>query len=153
MKKFRFSLETVLDYKQQVLDSVQMELAVIVTQVQKQEEVLAAAECRYAATNDEFCQRKAIGLTIADAMSYELGLRVLEQEIFRETHKLDELRAQEAAKRDELIVSKIDTTSLEILRKKKLTDYNQAVQKSEEQFIDELVSAGHAKNSQMAMIG
>ncbi len=153
MKKFRFSLETVLDYKQQILHSVQMELAVIMTQVQNQEALLNAVEARYAATNQEFCERKATGITIADAMSYELGLRVLEQEISREHHKLEEFRRQEAAKREELIASKIDTTSLELLKEKKLTAYQHAALKREEQLIDELVGAEYAKRSQMAMIG
>ena len=153
MKKFRFSLETVLDYKQQALNAAQMELAVIITQVQKQQDILKAAEARYAGTNAEFCQRKAVGLTIADAMSYEMGLRVLEQEILRETNTLTELTKQEAAKREELIAAKVDTTSLELLREKNLDAYNKAVTKSEEQFIDELVGGGHARNSQVAMIG
>ncbi len=141
MKKFQFSLETVLDYKQQVLDSVQVEHGAIVAQVRQQEEVLLAAEERYKRTNLEFCEKKTTGLTIADAMGYEVGLRVLEQEIFRETLKLEELRQQEAAKREELVSCKVDTTSLEKLKEKKLAGYNKATVKSEELFIDELVSS------------
>lgn len=153
MKKFRYSLESVLDYKQQVLNAVQVEHGAILAQVRKQEEVLAAAQARYSATNEEFCSKKASGLTIADAMGYELGLRVLEQEIFREASKLDELRALETAKKEELIASKIDTTSLEKLREKKFDVYSKALQKSEEQFIDELISSSRATSAQMALIG
>ena len=42
MKKFKFSLDTVLDYKQQVLDALRGEHAVILAQVRAQEEVLEA---------------------------------------------------------------------------------------------------------------
>ena len=47
MKKFRFSLETVLDYKQQVLDALQKEHGVIMAQVKEQEEYLAGLEADY----------------------------------------------------------------------------------------------------------
>ena len=35
MKKFRFSLETVLEYKQQILDSLQTEHGAILAQVKR----------------------------------------------------------------------------------------------------------------------
>ena len=44
MKKFRFSLETVLDYKQQVLESLQIEHAAIQAKVRAQEERLRGLE-------------------------------------------------------------------------------------------------------------
>lgn len=151
MKKFQFSLESVLGYKQQILDAVQIELGTIIALVLQQEEVLRRAEERYTDTNAEFRERKQTGLTIADAMSYELGLRVLEQEIQTETLKLEELRQRESAKRDELIASKVDTASLEKLKEKKLDGYNKALQKSEELFIDEIVSSTYSSRKNMSM--
>ena len=44
MKKFRFSLETVLDYKQQVLSALQAEHGAILAQVRDQE--IGRASCR-----------------------------------------------------------------------------------------------------------
>ena len=44
MKKFRFSLDTVLDYKQQVLDSLRAEHGAILTQVREQERVVDGLE-------------------------------------------------------------------------------------------------------------
>ena len=40
MKKFRFSLETVLDYKQQVLDALRIEHAAAQAKARAQEELL-----------------------------------------------------------------------------------------------------------------
>lgn len=150
MKKFRFTLDTVLDYKQQELDGLTIEHGVILAQVRRQEEVLADAELRYMETDHEFSQRKLEGLTIADAMGYEMGLRVLEQEIEREKVKLDELRLQEQQKREQVVEAKIDTTGLEKLKEKKLTIYNKELQKDEERFIDELVMLTRAQGGTQA---
>lgn len=141
MKKFRFTLDTVMQYKQQVFDALQIEHATILAQVRHQEDVLEQAKNRYTALNAEFCESKRTGLTIADAMSYEGGLRLLEQEIARETIKLEQLRQKEELKRAEMVESRVETASLEKLREKKLMSYNKDVQKDEERFIEEFVSA------------
>ncbi|MBP1758267.1 MAG: fliJ [Firmicutes bacterium] len=152
MKKFSFPLDTVLDYKQQILDSLKIEHGAILAQVRRQEEVLASVQAQYAATNADFREKERSGLTIAGALIYEIGLRALEEDIARETAKLDALHRQELEKREQLVESKIDTTSLERLREKKLEGYNKAVQKSQEQFIDELVMAARSNGISSSII-
>ena len=58
MKKFRFSLETVLDYKQQVLDALQAEHGAILARVQAQEQVLEDLEQQHRDLDAEVTQRK-----------------------------------------------------------------------------------------------
>ena len=147
MKKFSFPLDTVLDYKQQILDSLKIEHGAILAQVRRQEAVLANIQSEYEATNAEFREKERNGLTIAGALIYEIGLRALEEDIVRETTKLEALRLQEVQKREQLVSSKIDTTSLERLREKKLDSYNKAVQKSQEQFIDELITIARSNGT------
>ena len=147
MKKFKFSLDSVLSYKQQVLDALKGEHAAILAEVRAQEEVLEAAWQEYRDCDAEYSQRKAEGITITDAMVYQNGLRVLERNIQRETEKLEELRRKEEAKRQEVVDAKIDTSSIEKLREHKLEDYNKAVQKAEENLIDEFVSSARARAS------
>ncbi len=147
MKKFKFALDSVLAYKQQVLDALKGEHAAILAQVREQEDVLEAVWQDYRDCNEEYRQRKAEGLTIMDAMFYQNGLRVLEADIQRETEKLEELKRQEEAKRQEVVDAKIDTSSIEKLKDKKLELYNKAVQKSEENLIDEFVSSARARAS------
>ena len=144
MKKFRFSLETVLDYKQQVLDALQKEHGVIMAQVKEQEEYLAGLEADYRDMDAVFCQRKLEGITILDAMRYEQYLRAMERQIQQAVYRLEELRRQEEAKRLEVVAAKQDTSSIEKLKEKKLDSYNKAVQKSEEAMIDEFVSTTRA---------
>ena len=145
MKKFKFSLDSVLSYKQQVLDALKGELAEILAQVRAQEAVLEAAWQEYRECDAEYTQRKAEGITITDALVYQNGLRVLERNIQRETDKLEELRKKEEKKRQEVVAAKIDTSSIEKLKEHKLEDYNKAVQKDEEKLIDEFISSAQAR--------
>lgn len=147
MKKFKFSLDSVLSYKQQVLDALKGEHAAILAQVREQEKVLEAVWQSYRDCDEEYRQRKTEGMTITDAMVYQNGLRVLERDIQRETDRLEELRRQEEAKRQEVVGAKIDTSSIEKLREHKLEDYNKAVQKAEEGLIDEFVSSARVRSS------
>ena len=147
MKKFKFSLDSVLAYKQQVLDALKGEHAAILAQVRAQEEALEAVWQEYRDCDSEYSQRKAEGMTIADALFYQNSLRVLERDIQRETDKLDALRKKEEKKRQEVVDAKIDKSSIEKLKEHKLEDYHKAVQKAEENLIDEFVSSARARAS------
>ena len=147
MKKFKFALDSVLSYKQQVLDALKGEHAAILAQVREQEERLETVRKEYRDYDAEYTQRKTEGLTIADAMIYQSGLRALERDIQREADRLEELRRQEEAKRQEVVDAKIDTSSIEKLKEHKLEDYNKAVQKAEENLIDEFVSSRRIVNA------
>ena len=145
MKKFQFSLDTVLDYKQQVLTSLQSEHGAILLRVRQQEEVLEQTEHAHRELNEEFTRRRAEGISIKDALMLESGLRVLERDIDREAQKLLALQKQEEKKRDEVIEAKKDASSLEMLRDKKLEQYRKEEAKQDELFIEEIVSStrGH----------
>ncbi len=144
MKKFRFSLESVLDYKQQALDSLKREHGAIVAQVKAQEDYLAGLESDYREMDAEFCQRKLEGIAVLDAMRYEQYLRAMERQIQQAILRLEDLRRLEEAKRAEVVSAKQDTSAIEKLKDKKLDSYNKAVQKSEEAMIDEFVSTTRA---------
>jgi flagellar FliJ protein len=141
VKKFRFPLEIVLDYRKQVQDSLQVELGTITAQVKRQEEVCAAARDRYGQINQEFRDKKMEGMMIAEVKSYETALDVQELVIGREAARLQTLTYKMEAKRRELVRAKQDASSVEKLREKNLTAYTKAMEKSEEQFIDDLVCA------------
>lgn len=150
MKKFKFSLDSVLSYKLQMLDALRGEHGAILLQVRDQEERLGAVKEDYRSYNEEYCQRKAEGLTITDAMMYQGGLRVLEKDIERETEMLAQIRKKEEEKRAEVIEAKKETSSLEKLKDKKLDVYQKAVQKSEETFIEEFVVSARARSTASA---
>jgi len=150
MKKFQFSLETVLGYKQQVLDSLQAEHGAILAKVRQQEELIEHLEADYQAMSSEFNARKTEGISILDAMKYEQYLRAMERQIKEAYVHLFSLRKQEEQKRAEVVEAKKDTSSIEKLKEKKLDAYNKAVQKSEEALIDEFVTTKRVMEAQSA---
>lgn len=144
MKKFRFSLETVLDYKQQALEALMAEHGAILAQVRDQEAVVAGLEQEYLQVDEEFSRRKLEGLSILDALNYEQYLRALEREIMEERRKLELLRRKEEAKRNQVVEARKETATIEKLKEHKLEDYRKAEQKDEEQRIEEFVSTTRA---------
>ena len=144
MKKFKFSLDTVLSYKQQVLDALQGEYAEAMAQVHAQEAVLEGLWQEYRNCNEEYRERAQEGMPITDALMYQNSLRACEQEIQRETKRLEELEAEAERRREKMVEAKKETSSIEKLREKKLDAYHKAEAKSEELFIEEFVSATRA---------
>lgn len=149
MKKFRFSLETVLDYKNQALDALRAEHGAILAQVRAQEAVVEGLEREYSQVDGEFTQRKLEGLTVLDALNYEQYLRALEREVKEEYRKLSLLRRQEEQKRGQVVEARKETATIEKLKERKLEDYRKAEQKNEELRIEEFVSTTRA----MAAVG
>lgn len=140
MEKFRFSLESVLSYKQQILDALQGEHGAILARVREQEALLERCWQVYRQCDREAQQRLAQGLAATDALLYQSKLRAMEREIQAETLRLEELKKQEEAKRAEVVEAKKESASIERLREKKLAAYRREEAKQEERFIEEFVS-------------
>ena len=144
MKKFRFSLETVLDYKQQALDSLRAEHGAILAQVRAQEQAVQALEEEHRRADDEFTQRKLEGINVLDALNFEQYLRAVERRLQTEHQKLEALERQEEKKRSQVVEARKETATIEKLKEHKLEDYRKAEQKDEEQRIEEFVSTTRA---------
>ena len=106
MKKFQFPLDTVLDYKQQVLSSLQTEHGAILAQLRQQEEILERLEDQYYQADQQFSQRKMEGINIADALSFEQYLRAMERKINTENRRLLQIMEQEEAKRTNYLMGR-----------------------------------------------
>ncbi len=144
MKRFKFQLEPVLDYKMQVLDAQMVELGAIQAQVRAQENARDAAYQRLADHNAEYIQKSSEGISAADALGYQMSLQVLEQRAEEEDARLKRLRAVEEAKRSEVIETRKDTHSLERLKDIRRSEYDQAAAKAEEKNLDDLTAAKRA---------
>ena len=140
MKKFKFTLETVLSYKQQVLDALQREHGLLVGEVRAQERLLLRLRQAYREYGDEYNERSAAGMILTDALFYQSRLRAMEREIQTEQQRLEELERLAEEKRLEVVAARQDTASIEKLREKKLAAYDKAVAKAEEQLVEEFVS-------------
>ncbi len=140
MKKFNFNLETVLSYNNQVLDNIKSEYATALQIVRKQQLKLDNLINKHIKLNAQIREKEITGIAVAEAMSYEIGLRVLEKKIKDETKILHELEKQAEAKRVELLEAKKDAMTMEKLKDKSLEEYKKKEIKEQENLIDELVS-------------
>lgn len=147
MKKFQFSLDHVLDYKQQVLEGLQNEHAILMQRVRSQEELVGELWQRYWSCNRELREAEITGMTVAEAMRLESGLRFWEKEIEKNERLLEEYRRAAEDKRRQVVAARQDTASLEKLKDKKHQAYQLEVQKGEERFIEELVAAQRAMSA------
>lgn len=140
MKKFSFALDTVLKYKNQVLDSLQNEHGRAVKQVNEQEQTIHCLQIEYQNCNEAFNEKKLEGITILEASFYESYFRQMESKIKKEYIKLEKLKHIAEQKRMEMVEARKETASIEKLKEKKLEQHNKEMAKSEELFIEEFVS-------------
>ena len=145
MKKFKFALDTVLSYKQQVLGVLQGEHAEAAARVRAQEELLEKLWREYRDCNEDYRDRALEGMPVTEALMYQSALRAAEQEIQQETRRLEELEAEAEKRREAMVEAKKETSSIEKLKEHKLEDYHKAEQKAEEVLIDEFVSSARAR--------
>ncbi len=140
MKKFNFPLNTVLNYKDQVLENLKTEHAQILADIAQQErrieELMDKSQCaavRY--REDTQC-----GVTVNIMREYERYITFIQQRIVAEQGVLLKFKKKEEQKRAEVIEAKKEKASIDKLKEKKLDQYNKEVLKSEELFIEEFVS-------------
>ncbi len=147
MKKFQFQLDTVMDYKQQVLENRLVEHGAAAAAANAQQEVLDAVQSRRTEYEEEYRRKKAEGLNILELLQFQDCLQALEREERREADKLRQLRRVEEEKRSRVIESRQETATLEKLRDIKHKEYLKAVQKDEERLIDDLTAARRYANA------
>lgn len=147
MKKFKFTLDKLLDYKDQLLEKEKNELAALnVSRVEAIEEKLRLMD-EMKRTQDEFNQKAARGVSPMEMVMFSsfhntLRLRIEDQEKLIERIEADVERqtgvVTEASK---------EVKSLEKLKDKQLEDYNFRAAKAEESFIEEYVNGAAVRAS------
>lgn len=140
MKQFRYRLETVLDYKTQVLDNLKSEHAVIIQNVNRKQEEIKGLNRELVSYESGFNQAKEKGASIEDYRLFDMCIGRMEEIIDLEKERLVELQRQEDAKKQEVVAAKVDTSKFEKLKEKKFQEYQKAVMKAEEMFIEEFVA-------------
>ena len=145
MKRFQFQLEPVLNYKQQTLDSLLIELGTLQAQVRAQETIRDEADARLAEYEAEYAEKREQGLTILEAMECQSCQQVLDRRARQEKEKLLRLQKKAENKRQEVVEARKETHSLEKLRELRLSEYDSAVAKAEEKTLDDLTAARRAR--------
>lgn len=140
MKKFSFSLDTVLDYKGQVLESKQNEHGKAMAAQNEQEKIIIKLKSQYHTYKEELNEKRKQGLTVIEAISYESYMNHLDSMIRIENEKLEDLKEYQEQKRGEVVEAKKETSTIEKLKDKKKKEYDKIFLKKDELFIEEFVS-------------
>ena len=140
MKKFKYSLETVYQFKLQVLDKVKEEYAIKQKEVLNQQSLINRLQEELFHYEEEFERVKQEGASIETIMMYVNGIERMEKRIGKEKDELIRRTVIAEEKKREVIKANVDTNAFEKLKEKKLEEYRVQGQKAEEQFIEEFVS-------------
>ena len=140
MKKFKYSLETVYQFKLQVLDKVKEDYAINQQEVLNQQSLINRLQEELFHYEEEFERVKQEGASIETIMMYVNGIERMEKRIGKEKDELIRRTVIAEEKKREVIKANVDTNAFEKLKEKKLEEYRVQGQKAEEQFIEEFVS-------------
>lgn len=143
-KKFAFSLQKLLNFKEQLFDVERNILSEMNAILRAMHDELAALYREHKEKSEEFLECCAAGITTGEMAIHKNYLRAVEQAI-RDKHKQIELQ-QEAVDRqtDKVREAKLEISTMEKLREKKLEEYNYLDNKAQEQFIEEYVTSAKA---------
>lgn len=139
MKRFRYSLDSVLNYKTQVLDNLTAEHAVILGNVNRKMGEIDELKMTLTGYHDNFNQAKYTGVSIYDYRLFDMCIERIEGRIDEEQQKLHQLQIKEEEKKSQVVVAKVDTSRFEKLKGKRLGEYRNAERKEEEAFAEEFV--------------
>ncbi|GAB1477108.1 hypothetical protein MASR2M70_19440 [Bacillota bacterium] len=140
MKKFQFHMEKLLSYKEQILDSEMMNLAVLNSLLKNAVETLKSMEEERERYKEEFEVKMREQITSADCGMYASydkhikgQIKICETEILNIENQIEE-------QIERVKNLKMETKSLETIKESRFMEYKKEELKQEEQFIDEFVS-------------
>lgn len=140
MKKFQFSLQKLMDFREQELDRQKNTLSMLqadLRRIQEAREVLLDKVEEQSEQLDRVCRMGAVASEISMRKRY---IVTLQQEIHLKEQQAV-LKQQEIEKQLGVVVEATkDVKTLEKLEEKQLEEYNHQVGKENEQFIEEFVS-------------
>ena len=140
MKRFKYSLENVLHYKEQILDSINAEHGILLAQIRKKEAEIQELENKLVSVQDKMDDLKKQDVQIKDICLYGMYISEMEDQIRKKQEQLKLLQQQEEKKKVQVIAAKIDTSRYEKLKDRRQNEYEKAAKKAQELFIEEFAS-------------
>ncbi|MCI7691046.1 MAG: flagellar export protein FliJ [Oscillospiraceae bacterium] len=147
MKKFQFTLQKLMDFREQELDRQKNALAVLqgdLKRINDRRDELTEKVVRY---SNDLVTSSAVGLPAAEISMRKRYIVTLQQEI-HECEQRAILKQQEIDKQLSVVVDATkDVRTLEKLEEKQLEEYKAAEGKENELFIEEFVSGGAVRGA------
>ncbi|MGB4439508.1 MAG: flagellar export protein FliJ [Sedimentibacter sp.] len=140
MKKFIFSLQKVLEIREQILENSKVELSNLNHDYRNMELGIKNLKDKFASVNNEFIEKSAVAISVGEMSYYKIYMNSILKQVESKEEEKENLLKKIEAKRQEIVNKKMEISSLEKLRENEYEKYNSAMAKSEEIFIEEFVS-------------
>jgi flagellar FliJ protein len=140
MKKFVFSLEKVLNFKQQTLNIKLNEMALFQQKLKEVEQEIDRLNNEFSGINQKMVEELQTGLNLNDLLVYKTYFQTLDQKIQKYMEDKRQLLEVIAQKKADIVVVNSEISGLEKLRDKQLGEYMKNKQKMDELEMDEYVN-------------
>ncbi|MDE5859837.1 MAG: flagellar export protein FliJ [Oscillospiraceae bacterium] len=140
MKRFEFSLNKLMGYKQQILDREKNNLAHLRRQQQQYIDEKNELEERLRRSSIEFQEKMAAGMTVLQVSTFKGYHQSLAAQIRELEDSIEKMEEKVQRQLKVVVEANKEVSSLEKLEDKQLEEYNFKVAKAEEQFIEEYVT-------------
>lgn len=144
MKKFVFSLEKVLGFKQQTLDVKKNELSMFQMKLKELEKEIEDLNEKFSSTNRKMVEEMQKGITASDISIYKMYFDSLNQKIQKLIEDKRQLMDVISEKKAGIVQINSEISGLEKLKDKQLETYLKDRQKTEELAIEEFISQGRS---------
>ena len=146
MKKFKFGLEKLLSYKNQILESEMQKLSAILAQIAEKEAQIATLKQNMKQAGEELDAKLKETVSPEECQRYQHYIDRLRDEIKIAESELEALERTREAQIDVIAEAKKESRSLELLKENQLAEYNEAQRKETEREIEEFITAQDALN-------
>lgn len=140
MKKFKFSLEKILQLKEQILKNLKNDLSFLQMALKEKEAEIQDLWSKYYKTDNEYKEKSSKSILPYEIAQYKDYMTYILNMIKKKEEEKSVILKKIEAKKQEIINMNIEISTLEKLKDKKLAKYNYKVQKMEEILIEEFVS-------------
>ena len=140
MKKFSFSLQKILEIKEQLLKNLKIELGNLNNECGYVEVHIKNLHVKFKNIDNEYVEKSYKCISTGEIRYYKMLMESILKEIENKEEEREVLLKKIAAKRQEIINLNIEISSLEKLKEKEMEKYNKEYMKKEEIYIEEFVS-------------
>ncbi len=140
MKKFVFSLQKVLELKNQLLENMKIELTNLNMECEKIEIFIKNLKIKFTEIEKEYMEKSYKSISAGEMSYYKMLSESILVQIESKENERDLVLRKIGEKRQEIIRTNTEISSLEKLKEKELEKYNKECLKREELFIEEFVS-------------
>lgn len=140
MKKFAFSLERVLNFKNQTLDVLKSELATLQQEMNDLEQFISHLQEVFTQTNKTLVAQMEQGVSASEINVYKVYLNDINLHIKKKLEEKEQLSFKIARKQTEIISANVEIASLDKLKQKQYEEYQKAAQKASETELEEFIN-------------